>query len=1431
MTPSRLALVASTLVTLAALAGARPVVAAAAPASSAGSGLTVVASDASGVTLRFVLPTYTLKPIDRAEGRFFRVDAPALTGSTEREGRPALPAAGGLIGIPDGTEAVVRVLEESLVPVPVPDSREPEPVGRAAFRPDGTSLAPTRDFFRDETFYDGTAPWPALTAELGDVGGWRYQRVVPVRVLPFRWDPAARMLRAVTTATVRVDFVARARVGSAAAGPGAPGLGLGLDAMRSPGRIAGPRTDSGFESAYERGLLNYSAARDFRTAPAKPVRVSAFGGPAAPSAEWRVRVDTTGVWRVTWAQLQAKGFPAGTRTADLVLSFREWAGDVTPPFVRVNVPLRVLEGATGTPGTFDADDAIVFFGQSWMARARPTQNRARFGEFETYFLGVVSGGAPRMAEVSADLGFAAPVQPVSFPSWRRYERRFYQDRFPRDTCATSLLWTDYGGDAEWSDTLTAFTPDPDGAGLVRMRTSFQGVTQSPSSHTIWMRWKRPSDGLLTPVYTKTLFSKDVLTADTVFTNDRIANGTNRIEWRGYSFSTFSPDGGPSGASLQYYEVTYDRLYRARGNVLDSNSGPAEGDVQVEIDGFTGGGAPVVQVYDVTDSTAPRALILPPAFVRSTGTGIWAARFQDPVAAGTRRRYFAAVDVPRVPDAAVSAVTPESGFAIWDAPGSPDYLMVVPAEFLVPARRLAAHRRSQGFDVLVAPMQEVADTYDGGRRTDWAVRRFFEDAFARWGTRFALLFGDATEDAQNFLATSDRDWVPTRIIGGPVGTSLGQELSASDSWFVSDLDRSSVQQPPCVNLAPDLFSDMALGRLPVGSLAQSDAVVNRLIAYDTEDREGAWRRRIMMVPDDPYSFGSFGGDIGSQYCYKFEEEVFENITDKLTDVMVNEGGFRDFNFDPFNLKERLLVLNRPEPGDPTLCMSLGAGGFGNVVDYVAVTTAPQFRTELSEGALVVNFQGHGSSIVLAHERLFNSNGSNQDIELVFNEGKPFFFLSFSCHVNQFSQVYEKRFNDCLGENMVLGPQNPARPTAGAIGSYASSNYELLPSDATGRNHLNVWLFRSMFVDPPADALNGERGARVLLGEALALGSTRALGSLFGLERRAVQTYLLLGDPATPLDPGAPRLYATANDQPVATGVRYQPGAAGDSVVFVVDLVDDSRLDDITLSITGEGARTVDPSEYSFSPSYPDTANGGGGRRYLLNWTVAPEAKDANLVVSTRDRGGLASTFTLPLVLEARLFAGGGPIADGDTGPAAGTYQFVISSPAQLLPEDIALTVDGVPIPEAIIVPASTDSSRRLWTVTWDGAYSTGSHQAVLTFLGGATRAVAFSTSSEPRVALKQVFVYPSPYVKAPVTFNFTLDSDGPADVMVKVYSVRGSLVYQRIERSLNPGYHQLLWDGLDTSGDELANGAYTYQVIATDDRGLTSVERGRLARVR
>src|SRR5688572_30897416 len=71
-----------------------------APAAGAEGALRVLASDATGVTLKFELPAYRVVPIDRPEGRFARLESPGLTASTDVEGRPVLPTEPALLAYP-----------------------------------------------------------------------------------------------------------------------------------------------------------------------------------------------------------------------------------------------------------------------------------------------------------------------------------------------------------------------------------------------------------------------------------------------------------------------------------------------------------------------------------------------------------------------------------------------------------------------------------------------------------------------------------------------------------------------------------------------------------------------------------------------------------------------------------------------------------------------------------------------------------------------------------------------------------------------------------------------------------------------------------------------------------------------------------------------------------------------------------------------------------------------------------------------------------------------------------------------------------------------------------------------------------------------------------------------------------------------------------
>ena len=648
-----------------------------------------------------------------------------------------------------------------------------------------------------------------------------------------------------------------------------------------------------------------------------------------------------------------------------------------------------------------------------------------------------------------------------------------------------------------------WTPDVEPTGTVRFRGTGRGH-YNPFQHTIWARWKRPSDGLLTPVATDLVRQAGEGRRRRLLAHRNAVVSADRLV---EALWTDPPEA--AGATLQSYEVTYSRRYRAFQNKLDLNSGDFQGDVDFEVDGFTSATLPAVTVYDVTDSTAPRAIPVPAALMRQSAPGVWAARFQDQVPFGNRRRYFALLLPPTLPDAAIAQVPRAYATPIWDPPGRPEIVIVTPEAFRAEAERLAAHRRTQGYDVLVAPLSEVWDAFDEGRRSDWAIRRLFAYAFANWDSRFAVLLGDGSDDDRGETRDPSTSWVPVHLISGPVGTGNGHELSASDFWYINDLDDVVPEPAPCTNISPDPFPDMAVGRIPAGSVAQAAGMIDKIINYDTSDPLAAWRNRVVLLPDDPYSSATFSGDPTVNYCYRFEEEVFETISNVLEDVIKNQGGYRDMNVEQFRLREKLRPLGRPVPGDVGgICQSLSGQDVARA--YVRDFTGPQLRTDLAAGALILNFQGHGNASLLAHEYIWTALGGDQSVDFMFNEGKPYFFLSFSCHVNQFSGIHEGTAGDALGETMVIGPQNPPRPAAGGIASYASTNYELLPTDPSGQNHLNTWLFMALFVDPPHDQLAGQSGARVLLGEALTLGAVRALPSTFGLERRAIETYCLLGD---------------------------------------------------------------------------------------------------------------------------------------------------------------------------------------------------------------------------------------------------------------------------------------------------------------------------------
>src|SRR5438093_2636017 len=255
----------------------------------------LVAADDRGLTLRVQVPEWTLSPA--AGGRSMLV-ARGLEMSAI-PGRPLLPYVAALIAIPPGGRAVARATEAG-----AEELREGVKLGIAlkpGLRDDGGALGVVPTMDEVPPIADG--PWPGSPVEVGQPFTVRRQRVVAIRLYPFRYDEAQGRLWARRALTVRIEFQ-----GGGTAVPG------GL-----------PEPAGHFEPVLKGTILNYEQGRRWRIrrartgegrfpAPSAGSRLLP-GGAAQTSGfdeeepEVRVKLDTTGVYALEFIQLKSHGYP------------------------------------------------------------------------------------------------------------------------------------------------------------------------------------------------------------------------------------------------------------------------------------------------------------------------------------------------------------------------------------------------------------------------------------------------------------------------------------------------------------------------------------------------------------------------------------------------------------------------------------------------------------------------------------------------------------------------------------------------------------------------------------------------------------------------------------------------------------------------------------------------------------------------------------------------------------------------------------------------------------------------------------------------------------------------------------------------------------------------------------------------------------------
>ncbi len=306
------------------------------------------------------------------------------------------------------------------------------------------------------------------------------------------------------------------------------------------------------------------------------------------------------------------------------------------------------------------------------------------------------------------------------------------------------------------------------------------------------------------------------------TPSQIVEGTNTV-------TLITRGGDLDFTAVDHVDLTYAHTYRAENDALRLSAAAGR---PVTVDGFS---TSDIRLVDITDPQTPREL-LGTVRARNGGYAISAV----PQGAGVRTLLAFTRGTLSTADAVRRNVP-----STWSAASNAaDYVIVTHGDFVDAATRLKALRESRGLQVALVDVEDLYDEFNFGEKSAQAIKDFLLRAHDVWRTppRFLLLLGNATVDPRNYLGTGQIDYVPVQVV-----ETTWLEVPSDDWYADTDLDGR-----------PDLA---AVGRLPARDVAQANAMVAKILAYEGAGEAG-WTKDVLLVSDQNDDSDDFEGATSS-----------------------------------------------------------------------------------------------------------------------------------------------------------------------------------------------------------------------------------------------------------------------------------------------------------------------------------------------------------------------------------------------------------------------------------------------------------------------------------------------------------------------------------------------------------------------------------------
>ena len=736
----------------------------------------------------------------------------------------------------------------------------------------------------------------------------------------------------------------------------------------------------------------------------------------------------------------------------------------------------------------------------------------------------------------------------------------------------------------------------------------------------------------------------------------------------------------------------------------------------------------------------------------------------------------------------------------------EYIIIARSEMLYEAERLGnINRDVNGLNVKVVELQKIYNEFSSGNQDISAIRNFIRYVYNNSNNnnslKYLCLFGDASYDYKDRIPNN------TNII--PSWNSLNS-FSLSSSYVSDDFFGMMDLGEGMMTNSNKL--DIAVGRILADSNSRAKDLVDKIETYYSQNSFSDWRNKIIVVSDD----------VDEPW-----ENIIQSTSNDIADLITDNKPF-------FNAKKILADAFNQET-------SSGGERYPEVKN--------QLINGMKQGALVVNYFGHGGEDGLARERIFDKIDA-ADI----NNDKFNCFVSVTCEFTKFD--------------------NPNRETAGEYLYWNKHGGSIALITTTRQIFVSVGVNFNLTLENYLFSLDS--GSYTTMAEALRL--TKIDPSISNSDQRRLVFFI--GDPAMKLSIPEPQIIITkVNDIPVS---EFASNIRGLDLVNIKGNVLDSD-GQLMNDYQGELTATVYDKEIERSTLGNDGTTDNLGNLILLDFKTLGETlfrgkstisngefefnfvvpKDVGMQVdfgkfsfyskennSLQDKNGYNVSVLIgginenadednigpeiELFMNDESFINGG-ITNENPNLIVKLFDENGINTSSGVGHDIIATLDSNQENSYVLnqyYQANIDDFQN-GTINFPlSDISPGSHILTLkawdVYNNSSESEIEFTVFDENQdLVIENVLNYPNPFIDY-TEFWFNHNSSTPLNVTIQVFTVSGKLVKTILGTTESFGNNSfsrdLYWNGRDDFGDKVAKGVYIYKLNVRSESLNKSVSK-------